>query len=86
MLRLPPLERVEAVRPFWQSLAEDKRAELLTITISKLRDSAKQIAKMAVINAGEESRTPIQDAWGEGPCMSRILELRRLTGWSPCIS
>ena len=55
MLRQPPLQRVEAVRPFWQSLTDDKRAELLTITIAKLRETAKQVAKMAVLDAGQDT-------------------------------
>ena len=53
LLLLPPMERVDAVRPLWKSMTQDKRAELLAVDVETLRETAKQVAKTAVLHAGK---------------------------------
>ena len=43
-LTTPPQDRVAAVRPFWESLSDQHRAELLSVTLPELQERAKEIA------------------------------------------
>eukprot|EP00884_Botryococcus_braunii_P009363 jgi/Botrbrau1/18428/Bobra.0072s0020.2 len=42
-LQGPPQERIAAVRPFWASLPQEKRIEVLTLSLEDLRARAKEI-------------------------------------------
>ena len=43
-LSTPPQDRVAAVRPFWESMSDQQRAELLSVTLPELQERAKEIA------------------------------------------
>lgn len=38
--QLPPQERVQAVRPFWETLTQEERVQLLSLSIEELRAKA----------------------------------------------
>ena len=42
-----PYDRVAFIRPFWESLSLDERVALLTVTLSDVRERAKQHAEKA---------------------------------------
>ncbi len=42
-VQLPPQERVAAVRPFWETLTQEERVELLSITVEDLRARSKDV-------------------------------------------
>lgn len=42
-VQVPAQERVDAVRPFWESLSQEERVALLTIDIELLREKAREI-------------------------------------------
>lgn len=48
-----PQERVDAVRPFWESLSQEERVKLLTIDLTALRERARQVTETARQQAGE---------------------------------
>ena len=41
--QLPPQERVQAVRPFWETLTQEQRVELLSLSIDELRAKAADV-------------------------------------------
>ena len=63
-LQLPPQERVAAVRPFWETLTQEQRVQLLSIDLQDLHARAKDVAARQRKQAGEE-KTP--SAWMEHP-------------------
>eukprot|EP00983_Pelagomonas_calceolata_P044195 1139200-Pelagomonas_calceolata.AAC.1 len=58
-LQLLPNDRVEAVRPLWESLPQAEREKLLTIDLQLLRERAQQ--------ASELSKQQQAGAWGASP-------------------
>lgn len=38
--QLPPQERVQAVRPFWETLSQEQRVQLLSLSLEELRGKA----------------------------------------------
>lgn len=57
LLQLPPHERVAVVKPVWRSLDETKRAGLLSVDITELKQEAKKYADIARQHAGAQQRT-----------------------------
>lgn len=51
---LPPQERVAAVRPFWETLTQEDRVELLSITIEDLRARSKEVLARLRRQAGAQ--------------------------------
>ncbi|KAK9806100.1 hypothetical protein WJX72_001362 [[Myrmecia] bisecta] len=55
--QLPPQERVQAVRPFWETQSHEQRVDLLSIDIDELRARAKELTirqqKQAALEAAE---------------------------------
>ena len=43
-MQLPPQERVAAVRPFWETLTQEQRVQLLSIDLDDLQARAKDVA------------------------------------------
>ena len=41
--QLPPQERVQAVRPFWETLTQEQRVQLLSLSIEELRAKAADV-------------------------------------------
>ena len=41
--QLPPQERVQAVRPFWETLTQEQRVQLLSLSIQELRAKAADV-------------------------------------------
>lgn len=52
-VHLPPQERVAAVRPFWETLTQEQRVELLSISVDELRTRAKDVVVRLRKQAGE---------------------------------
>jgi len=52
-VQLPPQERVAAVRPFWETLTQEQRVELLSISVDELRTRAKDVVARLRKQAGE---------------------------------
>jgi hypothetical protein len=51
-LQLPPQDRVEKVREFWEQLSQDARVELLTADVEALLERAEQMDIEAKTNPG----------------------------------
>ncbi len=47
------MERVAAVKPFWQSRTQTERVQLLTISLEELRQKAKDLAEASRKPAGK---------------------------------
>jgi hypothetical protein len=45
--QLPPQERVDAVRPLWESLSQNERVAMLTIDVETLREKAREVTELA---------------------------------------
>ena len=45
--QLPPQERVDAVRPLWESLSQKDRVTMLTIDVETLREKARELTELA---------------------------------------
>ena len=45
--QVPPQERVDAVRPFWESLSQEDRVAMLTIDVEGLREKARDLTEQA---------------------------------------
>ena len=41
--QLPPQERVQAVRPFWETLTQEQRVQLLSLSLEDLRAKAADV-------------------------------------------
>ena len=41
--QLPPQERVQAVRPFWETLSQEQRVQLLSLGLEELRAKAAEV-------------------------------------------
>ena len=54
---MAPQERVQAVRPYWETAEQEERHKLLTVTVEVLRERAKEIAIRQRKQAGETSST-----------------------------
>lgn len=63
--QLPPQERVQAVRPFWETLTQEQRVQLLSLSIDELR------AKAAEVTARLRRQTGVllDNAGYSAPCL-----------------
>ena len=50
--QLPPQERVDAVRPLWESLSQKDRVAMLTIDVETLREKARELTDLAKQQGG----------------------------------
>lgn len=51
-LQVSPQEKVNAVKPLWETLSQEERVKLLTIPTSTLRERVKQLTERAKAQAG----------------------------------
>lgn len=52
--QLPPQERVQAVRPFWETLTQEQRVQLLSLSIDELRAKAADVTARLKRQSGTE--------------------------------
>ena len=69
-VQLPPQERVAAVRPFWETLTQEDRVELLSITVEDLRARSKEVVARLRRQAGTQRSL----AWLHKPCWNARLD------------
>ena len=79
-VQLPPQERVAAVRPFWETLTQEDRVELLSITVEDLQARSKEVVARLRRQAGmqhhqtKHASTPLlcPEPEEKGTCMDII--------------
>ena len=49
---LPPQDRVLAVRPFWETVAQEERVKLLSLSLEELRARAEELTQRAIKEQG----------------------------------
>ena len=49
---LPPQDRVLAVRPFWETVAQEERVKLLSLSLEELRARAEELTQRALKEQG----------------------------------
>ena len=59
---LPPQDRVLAVRPFWETVAQEERVKLLSLSLEELRARAEELTQRALKEQGALSGCAGSDA------------------------
>ena len=68
--QLPPQERVQAVRPFWETLTQEQRVQLLSLSIEELRAKAADVTARLKRQSGAPAAHTVsqhQDSWSALP-------------------
>ena len=50
---IPMQERVAAVKPFWETLPQDARSKILTVSVTELKQKAAELAERQRKQAGK---------------------------------
>lgn len=69
--QLPPQDRVDAVRPLWESLSHEERVALLTIDVDTLRQRTRIMAEALKQQQqqAQSQQTLQQQSQSQGACM-----------------
>ena len=67
-LQLMPQERVQNVKPCWETVPDEERVELLSVDLSELRIRADDLAEKAKKQAGQSCSSALANPFDTGYC------------------